>query len=130
MTPSAISVQAFTRRFGTTTAVDNLSFDVAPGAICGVVGPNGAGKSTTFRTVCGLLRPSSGAVTVLGRDVATDPATVASCVGLLPETPHFYPYMTGEANLRAIAGMSPAATASERLVELLELLGLSKGARQ
>ena len=110
MHAAAISVQDFTRRFGRTVAVDRLSFDVAPGAICGVVGPNGAGKSTTFRTVCGLLRPTSGSVTVLGRDVAGDPETVAACVGLLPETPHFYPYMTGEANLRALAGIDRKST--------------------
>src|SRR5580765_791561 len=126
MHQAAISVQTFTRRFGKTVAVDNLSFDVARGAICGVVGPNGAGKSTTFRTVCGLLRPSSGTVTVLGRDVARDSEAVAACVGLLPETPHFYPYMTGEANLRALAGMSPAPVSRERCAELLELVKLTK----
>src|ERR1700704_2258293 len=69
MPPPAISVQDLTRRFGDAVAVDRLSFDVPAGAICGVVGPNGAGKSTTFRILCGLLRPTSGAVTVLGRDV-------------------------------------------------------------
>ena len=126
MHAAAISVQDFTRRFGRTVAVDRLSFDVAPGAICGVVGPNGAGKSTTFRTVCGLLRPTSGSVTVLGRDVAGDPETVAACVGLLPETPHFYPYMTGEANLRALAGMSPRPVSPARCVELLDLVKLTK----
>ena len=106
VTPASISVQDLTRRFGNTVAVDRLSFDVAPGAICGVVGPNGAGKSTTFRILCGLLRPTSGAVTVLGRNVATDPTVVAACVGLLPETPHFYPYLSGEQNLRALADVS------------------------
>src|SRR2546426_363685 len=116
---SAISVTGFTRRFGKTVAVDNLSFDVAPGAICGVVGPNGAGKSTTFRTVCGLLRPSAGTITVLGRDLSNDSRAVASCVGLLPETPHFYPYMSGEANLRALAAMSPAEIPDSRCLELM-----------
>src|SRR5690242_8859457 len=54
---AAITVHELTRRFGASVAVNRLSFDVAPGAICGVVGPNGAGKSTTFRILCGLLRP-------------------------------------------------------------------------
>src|SRR5438552_8262531 len=105
-TAPAISVQNLTRRFRETLAVDRLSFDVPSGAICGVVGPNGAGKSTTFRILCGLLRPTSGGVTVLGRDVVKDAGAVAACIGLLPETPHFYPYMTGERNLRALADMS------------------------
>ena len=124
----AISVRNLTRRFGSTLAVDQLSFDVAPGAICGVVGPNGAGKSTTFRMLCGLLRPTSGAVTVLGRDVVADPATVPTCIGLLPETPHFYPYMTGEQNLMALALVSPGGAARDRCVQLLERAGLSKAA--
>ena len=129
--PPAISVQNLTRRFGPAVAVDRLSFDVAPGAICGVVGPNGAGKSTTFRTLCGLLRPTSGRVTVLGRDVEKDPGAVAACIGLLPETPHFYPYMTGAKNLQALAlaSMTPGPPVSDaRCAELLELTGLTKAA--
>ncbi len=126
--PPAISVRHLTRRFGDVLAVDRLSFDVAPGAICGVVGPNGAGKSTTFRTLCGLLRPTSGVVTVLGRDVAADRHAVASCVGLLPETPHFYPYMSGERNLEALADMTSPPVAHARCRELLAMTGLTNAA--
>jgi len=128
MSAAAISVRDFTRQFGATVAVDRLSFDVAPGAICGVVGPNGAGKSTTFRTVCGLLTPTSGTITVLGRDVAKDPGAVATCIGLLPETPHFYPYISGEKNLRALADVTMPPASYARCSELLELVGLSKAA--
>jgi ABC-2 type transport system ATP-binding protein len=124
----AISIRNLTRRFGSSLAVDRLSFEVAQGAICGVVGPNGAGKSTTFRMLCGLLRPTSGDVTVLGRDVVGDAATVPACIGLLPETPHFYPYMTGEQNLMALALVSPGRVARDRCAQLLELAGLSKAA--
>ena len=125
---AAISVRQLTRRFGESFAVNGLSFDVASGAICGVVGPNGAGKSTTFRMLCGLLRPTSGTVTVLGRDVVHDAEAVSTCVGLLPETPHFYPYMNGEDNLWALAQVSPDRVARSRCAELLELTGLSKAA--
>jgi ABC-2 type transport system ATP-binding protein len=128
MSTAAISVRDFTRRFGATVAVDRLSFDVAAGAICGVVGPNGAGKSTTFRTVCGLLRPTSGTITVLARDVARDSRAVAACIGLLPETPHFYPYISGEKNLRALADVTMPPASYTRCTELLELVGLSKAA--
>ena len=125
---SAISVRDLTRRFGAALAVDRLSFDVAAGAICGVVGPNGAGKSTTFRMLCGLLRPTSGAVTVLGRDVVGDPASVPACIGLLPETPHFYPYMTGQQNLMALALVSPGRVSRDRCAQLLERTGLATAA--
>jgi ABC-2 type transport system ATP-binding protein len=127
---TAISVQSLTRRFGHTLAVDGLSFDVQPGAICGVVGPNGAGKSTTFRMLCGLLRPTSGTALVLGRDVARDRAAVPSCIGLLPETPHFYPYLTGEQNLLALAYFSSIAKPAARCGELLQLTGLSTAAER
>jgi ABC-2 type transport system ATP-binding protein len=126
--PAAISVRQLTRRFGESVAVNGLSFEVASGAICGVVGPNGAGKSTTFRILCGLLRPTSGTVTVLGRDVVRDAGAVAACVGLLPETPHFYPYMNGEDNLWALAQVSPGRVDRARCAQLLELTGLSQAA--
>jgi len=102
----AIRAERLTRRFRGTLAVDSLSFAVNPGTICGVVGPNGAGKSTTFRMICGLLRPSSGRVSILGRDVAKDAGAVPALAGLLPETPHFYPYLSGEQNLRVLAHAS------------------------
>jgi ABC-2 type transport system ATP-binding protein len=125
---AAISVHQLTRRFGQSLAVNQLSFDVASGAICGVVGPNGAGKSTTFRILCGLLRPTSGGVTLMGRDVVNDATAVATCVGLLPETPHFYPYMSGEKNLWALAQVSSGRVTRDRCTQLLELTGLSKAA--
>jgi ABC-2 type transport system ATP-binding protein len=67
-------------------------------------------------------------VTVLGRDVVADPATVPACIGLLPETPHFYPYMTGEQNLMALALVSPTHVARDRCAQLLDLTGLAKAA--
>jgi ABC-2 type transport system ATP-binding protein len=126
--PAAISVQQLTRRFGESLAINRLSFDVASGAICGVVGPNGAGKSTTFRILCGLLRPTSGTVTILGRDVVNDAGAVVTSVGLLPETPHFYSYMTGERNLWALAQVSQVRVTRARCAQLLELTGLTKAA--
>ena len=63
---AAIEVHELTRRFGTFTAVDRLSFDVAPGEIFGFLGANGAGKSTTIRMLCGLLKPTAGTAVVDG----------------------------------------------------------------
>jgi ABC-2 type transport system ATP-binding protein len=121
--PPAISVQQLTRRFGDALAVDRLSFDVAPGAICGVVGPNGAGKSTTFRTLCGLLRPTSGVVTVLGRDVAADRHAVASCRGLCRKRRTSI-HTSGERNLGAgDMAASSAAGIPRSLPRLLALTG-------
>jgi ABC-2 type transport system ATP-binding protein len=73
---NAIEVKHLTRRFGTFTAVDDVSFEVARGSIFGFLGSNGAGKSTTFRMLCGLLKPTSGTALVSGIDVAADPEGV------------------------------------------------------
>ena len=62
-----IEVRGLTKRYGSTLAVDDLSFDVLPGRVTGFLGPNGAGKSTTMRTILGLDHPSSGTVRVLGK---------------------------------------------------------------
>jgi energy-coupling factor transporter ATP-binding protein EcfA2 len=62
-----IQARGLTKRYGSTLAVDDLSFDVLPGRVTGFLGPNGAGKSTTMRMILGLDRPTSGTVTVLGR---------------------------------------------------------------
>ena len=64
-----IQVVGLTKRFGSTLAVDDLSFSVEPGRITGFLGPNGAGKSTTMRAILGLVRPTAGRTAVLGRPV-------------------------------------------------------------
>jgi ABC-2 type transport system ATP-binding protein len=66
--PSMIEVRSLTKRFGPTTAVDDLSFDVLPGRVTGFLGPNGSGKSTTMRMILGLDHPTSGAARVNGRN--------------------------------------------------------------
>ncbi len=74
----ALSVEHFGRTYaaatGTFTAVEDLSFSVASGEIVGLIGPNGAGKTTTLRSLAGILRPSSGRVTIDGHDIIAGPA--------------------------------------------------------
>src|SRR4029077_10296154 len=69
-TAQMIQAQGLTKRYGTTVAVDSLSFDVLPGRVTGFLGPNGAGKSTTLRMVLGLDTPESGSVTIAGQRYA------------------------------------------------------------
>ena len=69
-----VRVQELVKKFGAFTAVDHISFDVNRGEIFGLLGPNGAGKTTTIRMLLSLLRPTSGAATVLGYDVVRDVA--------------------------------------------------------
>jgi ABC-2 type transport system ATP-binding protein len=78
-----IEVRNLSKHFGTTVAVDNLSFDVRPGMVTGFLGPNGAGKSTTMRAIIGLDRPSSGHITVHGRPYVDLPAPLREVGALL-----------------------------------------------
>ena len=80
-----IEVESLTKRYGSTLAVDDLSFTVAPGTVTGFLGPNGAGKSTTLRALLGLVHPTSGRTAVLGIPYA-ELAGVAHRVGAVLET--------------------------------------------
>ena len=105
-----IKVESLTKRYGPTTAVRNISFEVNEGEIVGFLGPNGAGKTTTMRILTGFLPPSEGTVTIAGYDVVKDPIEVKKRIGYLPETPPLYPEMTVESfltfvgRLKGIAG--------------------------
>ena len=89
-----IEVQHITKRYGRTTAVDDVSFRVERGEILGFLGPNGAGKTTTMRILTGYMPPTEGRATVAGYDVFTDPIEAKRRTGYLPETPPLYPEMT------------------------------------
>src|SRR5882724_473557 len=90
---SMIKVQELTKRYARTTAVDQISFEVAKGQIVGFLGPNGAGKTTTMRVLTCFLPPSAGTATVAGFDVLEQPLEVKKRIGYLPETPQIYPEM-------------------------------------
>jgi ABC-2 type transport system ATP-binding protein len=101
----AIEVRDLTRRFGSFTAVDRLSFEVQPGQIFGFLGANGAGKSTTIRMLCGLLRPTSGTAVVGGVDVSADPEAVKRRIGYMSQRFSLYERLTIDQNIRFFAGI-------------------------
>jgi len=89
-----IEVFGLHKIFGSQTVVDNISFSVAKGEVLGFLGPNGAGKSTTMKMLCGFLTPTSGYATICGFNVLTDPVTLKSSIGYLPEGAPAYAEMT------------------------------------
>ena len=122
----AIEVKELTRRFGTFTAVDHVSFDVGAGEIFGFLGANGAGKSTTIRMLCGLLRPTSGTATVGGVDVTRDPEAVKRRIGYMSQRFSLYEPLTVDQNIRffgGVYGLSGKAL-EERRAFVLEMAGL------
>src|SRR5262249_7066473 len=125
--PHVIEVESLTKRFGSTLAVDDLTFAVKPGAITGFLGPNGAGKSTTMRAILGLVRPTAGSTTVLGVPYGALPDPVRR-VGALLETFDAHPGRSGRNHLRvlALAGGIPKS----RVEEVLSLVDLREAGRR
>ena len=121
----AITIRGLSKHFGPVRAVDDLTFDVAPGRVTGFLGPNGAGKTTTLRMVLGLVRPTAGEALVGGKPYAHLPAPRRT-VGAVLETTGYHPGRRGRAHLRILAG---AAGASKRRVdEVLDQVGLTGAA--
>ncbi len=122
-----IEISNLTKRFGSFTAVDDLSFVVEPGRITGFLGPNGAGKTTTLRMALGLVRPTSGTVTFDGQPYAHLVDPIAT-VGAALEATNFHPGRSGRDHLRVMAAAS--GVSDSRVDELLELTGIPAFARR
>jgi ABC-2 type transport system ATP-binding protein len=116
-----IEVEHLTKRFGATTAVDDLSFTVHPGTVTGFLGPNGAGKSTAMRVIAGLARPTSGTTRVNGRPVAEHAAPLAE-IGTLLSAGAMHPGRTARSHLFALATTHGLGRA--RVDEVLRLTGM------
>jgi ABC-2 type transport system ATP-binding protein len=138
-----IKIHHLSKRYGDKLAVDDLSFDVAPGEVLGFLGANGAGKSTTMRMIAGFISPSAGDVSVCGHDIARAPIAAKRCMGYLPEGAPSYGEMTVAEFLDFIADVRGLSGARRRerlgiVVERLALAGvldqvvetLSKGFRR
>jgi ABC-2 type transport system ATP-binding protein len=121
MNATALSVTGLTKRYGARTVVNDLDLELPRGVVAGFVGPNGAGKTTTMAMLLGLVRPSGGSGTVLGRPIS-DPAAYLPRVGALIESPAFYPSLSGADNLRVFATVAGHDTAT--IPALLATVGL------
>ena len=126
MSEPIIEVQELTRRFGSFTAVDRVSFQVPPGEIFGYLGANGAGKSTTIRMLCGLLAPSDGSARVAGVDVRRHPQHVKRQIGYMSQKFSLYLDLTVEENLGFFAGVYQlrGKHRRERIDAALDMAGL------
>ena len=118
----AVEVNGLTKRFGSRTAVDGLSFALPTGVVAGFIGPNGAGKTTTMGMLLGLVAPTSGTGNVLGRPLC-EPAAYLGRVGALSESPAFWPSLTGAENLQLLATLS--GHGSGEIPGGLDLVGLA-----
>jgi ABC-2 type transport system ATP-binding protein len=125
-----IELERLTKRYGTFTAVDDLSLEVARGEIFGFLGPNGAGKTTTIRMMMGLLLPTVGRIRLGGHDLAAQPIEAKRLAGFVPDRPFLYEKLTAVELLRFCADLyevDPTAR-EERIRKLLALFGLEEWA--
>jgi len=123
-----IRLADLTKRYGKFTAVDAITLHVPRGELFGLLGPNGAGKTTTMRMIAGILRPTSGSITVAGIDLLDRPLAAKAKLGFIPDRPFVYDKLTGGEFLRFAAALygQQGATVERRIDELLELFELSR----
>jgi ABC-2 type transport system ATP-binding protein len=126
-----IRIENLVKTYGSVRALDGLSLSVEPGVVYGFLGPNGAGKTTSMRILSGLAHPTSGRAWILDKEIGQPGTDVRSLIGVLPEEPAFYGWMTPReylgdfvAPLFHIHGQA----ASRRADELLEIVGLKEAA--
>ncbi len=120
----AVRLRGATKRYGTFTALDDVSLDIQRGEVFALLGPNGAGKTTLISLVAGTARATSGTVEVLGHDVIAEYQITRRAVGLVPQEINFDPFFTVEETLEFQAGYFGVRLSEERLVEILTALGL------
>ena len=115
-----LQVRHLTKRFGRLTAVNDLSFDIEPGKVYGLLGPNGSGKSTTLGMILNVVNKTSGDFEWFGGKYTTSQALKK--IGAIIERPNFYPYMTARQNLELVCKIKEIST--ETVDEKLALVGL------
>ncbi|MDF2922882.1 MAG: bacitracin transporter ATP-binding protein [Paenibacillaceae bacterium] len=120
---AVLQLHNLTKRIGSKTIVDHLTFDVPSGEVFGLLGPNGAGKTTTIRMITGLISMTEGSVKVSGVDVKSDFEGAMKLIGGIVENPEMYKYLSGYQNLVHYSRMHEGI-AKSRLEEVVKLVGL------
>jgi ABC-2 type transport system ATP-binding protein len=123
-----IALERVSKRFGSTKAVTDVTFDVARGRCLGWLGPNGSGKTTLIRCMLGLARPSEGTIHVRGHRLPEESRQALERVGGIVEEPRFYPYLSGRRNLQVWASFY-GGEAHDRVDLALERVNLTARAK-
>src|SRR5215470_4408858 len=123
-----VEIDRVTKTFGPKVALENVSFSVPSGQICGLLGPNGAGKTTLFRLLMGILKATEGNLSVDGRDAFEERVEVKRLIGFLPDEPVFYSYLSGQEVLELSAAMHglDVRAAMSRIAPIIAKLRLTQ----
>ncbi len=120
----AVEIKDFVKSYGPNEAVKGINFFIDKGEIFGLIGPNGAGKTTTLRVLATLLQITSGSITVMGYDVATQPGEIRKLISYLPEDAGAYKNLTGKKYLEFIANFYPATQRKEMIERGIQIADL------
>jgi len=126
-----LELSEVTKKIRGRTIIEQMSFHIQEGEICGFVGPNGSGKTTLIRMLTGLIRPTSGTVKINNEDVFTNREAALTNVGAIVENPIFFPYMSGRKNLINLGRLTPTILEKEldrKVEKVLKKVGLEKRA--
>lgn len=132
MSNTKLCVKNLNKNIGRRKIVQDLSFEVNKGDICGFLGPNGAGKTTTIRMITSLIKPTSGEITIAGKNVVNNRGEALENLGAIVESPIFFPYMSGRKNLQNLARLNKGMERKkqlEKVEEILEIVGLKDRAK-
>lgn len=123
-----LRVEHLSQRFGSHQILDDVNFTVSENSVFGFLGQNGAGKTTTMKIALGLMKPTSGQVTILGEPVTYGQTKTNRFVGYLPDVPEYYTFMTPKEYLRLCGQITnmPSDKIKKRVDEMIELVGLAK----
>jgi ABC-2 type transport system ATP-binding protein len=119
-----IEAEGLQKVYGDLVAVQNLTFQLEPGEVVGLVGPNGAGKTTTLHCLAGITIPTQGRVRIAGHDLATDPVAAKSALAFVPDEPHLFEYLTVEEHLRFVSRLYRVEDVEARLPGIMRELEL------
>ncbi len=125
---SIIQVKNLTKTFKDIIAVNDLSFSVNEGDVYGFLGQNGAGKSTTIRMLLTLIKPTSGSISIFGKDLFSNREEILRNTGSIIEKPDLYNYLTAYENVAFLAKLSGKAASRSSIMEFLQMVGLSERA--
>jgi ABC-2 type transport system ATP-binding protein len=123
---ACIRMQGLTKRYGAVVAVNNVSLEVQTGEVLGLLGLNGAGKSTVLYMLAGLVRPTSGTISIFGKELHKGFLDIAHRVGFLVERPAFYDYLSVRDNLLLCAHLAGRTVNVDHILERVDLLAMAR----